>query len=135
MSERTLGKATYAEYVDNARGDKLAELSLIDQRNAVDIVICRTGAERKRVENVREAWREYAFDRVRQLMDELKETRVSIPVYRTDSDKADKLGQLNRLHEETDILCLDVREHGLGEYFDASTGFVIPDSTAERRIL
>lgn len=132
---KDVGKATYAEYVDNARGDKLAELSLIDQRNAVDIVLCRTEVERTRVEDVREAWREYDFDRVRQLMDELKETRVSIPVYRTDSEKVDKLGQLNRVHEETDIRWLDVRERGLGQYFDESTGFVIPDSTAERRIL
>jgi len=132
---KDVGKATYAEYVDNARGDKLADLSLIDQRNAVDIVICRTETERKRVEDVRKAWQEYDFDRVRHLMDELKETRVSIPIYRTDSDKADKLGQLNQIYDETDILWIDIREHGLGQYFDDSTGFVIPDSTAERRIL
>ena len=56
-------------------------------------------------------------------------------MYRGDSEKADKLGQLNPIHDETDVLCLDVREHGLGQYFDESTGFVIPDSTAERRIL
>ena len=68
-------------------------------------------------------------------MDELKETRVSIPMYRADSEKADKLGHLNQVYDETDILWLDVREHGLGQYFDESTGFVIPDSTAERRIL
>jgi len=133
--EKDVGKATYAEYVDDARGDKLAELSLIDQRNAVDIVICRTETERERVEDIREAWGEYDFDRVRRLMDELKETRVSIPVYRGESDKTEKLGQLNPVYSESDVLCLDVREHGLGQYFDESTGFVIPDSTAERRIL
>ena len=132
---KDVGKATYAEYVDDARGDKLAELSLIDQRNAVDIVICRTDTERTRVENVRDAWRNYEFGHVRQLMDELKETRVSIPMYRADSEKADTLGHLNQVYDETDILWLDVREHGLGQYFDESTGFVIPDSTAERRIL
>jgi len=132
---KDVGKATYAKHVDDARGDKLAELSLIDQRNTVDIVICRTDTERTLVENVREAWRNYEFDHVRRLMDELKETRVSIPMYRGDSEKADKLGQLNPIHDETDVLCLDVREHGLGRYFDERTGFVIPDSTAERRIL
>jgi CRISPR-associated endonuclease Cas3-HD len=132
---KDVGKATYAEYVDDARADKLAELSLIHQRNAVDISICRTDAERARIENIREAWQNYEFDRVRRLMDELKQTRVSIPVYRADSEKADKLGQLNQVHGETDVLWLDVREHGLGQYFDENTGFVIPDSTAERRIL
>jgi len=68
-------------------------------------------------------------------MDELKETRVSIPVYRGESDKTEKLGQLNPIHSDSDVLCLDIREHGLGQYFNESTGFVIPDSTAERRIL
>lgn len=134
-TDKNVGKQEYAEYVDDVRGDKLKDLSLIDQRNAVDIIICRTKDERGQVEQVREAWKQYEFDRVRRLMDELKETRVSIPIYHGDSDKRDKLGQLNPVHSDTDVLCLDVRKHGLSEYFDENTGFVIPDSTAERRIL
>jgi len=134
-TNKNVGKQEYAGYIDNVRGDKLRELSLIDQRNAVDIIICRTKNERDQVEQVREAWPQYEFDRVRQLMDELKETRVSIPIYHGESDKRDKLGQLNPVHSDTDVLCLDVRKHGLSEYFDENTGFVIPDSTAERRIL
>jgi CRISPR-associated endonuclease Cas3-HD len=134
-TDRNVGKQEYADFVDDARGDKLKELSLIDQRNAVDIIICRTKDERDQVEQVREAWSQYEFDSVRQLMDELKETRVSIPIYHGESDKKDKLGQLNPVHSDTDVLCLDIRKHGLSEYFDENTGFVIPDSTAERRIL
>jgi hypothetical protein len=134
-TDKNVGKQEYAEYVDNARGDKLAELSLINQRNAVDIIICRTEAERRQVEQVREAWKRYEFDRVRRLMDELKEIRVSFPIYHGESDKKEKLGQLNPVHSDTDVLCLDVRKHGLSQYFDQNTGFVIPDSTAERRIL
>jgi CRISPR-associated endonuclease Cas3-HD len=134
-TDKNVGKQEYAEYVDDVRGDKLAELSLIDQRNAVDIIICRTEAERKQVEEAREAWRQYEFERVRRLMDELKQARVSIPIYHSESDKKDKLGQLNPVHSDTDVLCLDVRKHGLSQYFDQNTGFVIPDSTAERRIL
>lgn len=134
-TDKNVGKQEYAEYVDDVRGDKLKDLSLIDQRNAVDIIICRTKDERNQVEQVREAWSQYEFDRVRRLMDELKQARVSIPVYRGKSNKKDKLGQLNPVHSDTDVLCLDVRKHGLSEYFDENTGFVIPDSTAERRIL
>jgi len=134
-TDKNVGKDEYAEYVNNVRSDKLGELSLIDQRNAVDIIICRTKDERDQVEQVREAWTQYEFDRVRRLMDELKETRVSIPIYHGESDKRDKLGQLNPVHSDTDVLCLDVRKYGLSEYFDENTGFVIPDSTAERRIL
>lgn len=134
-ADKNVGRQEYAEYVDDARGDKLGELSLIDQRNAVDIIICRTEAEREQVEQVREAWSQYKFDRVRGLMDELKEVRVSTPVYHGESNKKEKLSQLNRVHSDTDVRWLDVRKHGLGEYFDQNTGFVIPDSTAERRIL
>ncbi len=134
-TDKNVGKQEYADYVDDVRGDKLGELSLIDQRNAVDIIICRTRDERNQVEQVREAWSQYEFDYVRRLMDELKEARVSIPIYHGESDKKDKLGQLNPVHSDTDVLCLDVRKHGLSEYFDENTGFVIPDSTAERRIL
>ncbi|SEH65166.1 CRISPR-associated helicase, Cas3 family [Halopenitus malekzadehii] len=134
-TDKNVGKQEYVEYVDDLRGDKLRDLSLIDQRNAVDIIICRTTAEREQVEQVRDAWKQYEFNRVRRLMDELKELRVSIPIYHEESDKKEKIGQLNRIHEDTDVLCLDVREHGLSQYFDQNTGFVIPDSTAERRII
>jgi len=134
-TDKNVGKQEYVEYVDDLRGDELRELSLIDQRNAVDIIICRTDAERRQIEQVRDAWKQYEFDRVRRLMDELKELRVSMPIYRRESDKKEKIGQLNQVHEDTDVLCLDVREHGLSQYFDRNTGFVIPDSTAERRII
>ena len=134
-TDKNVGKQEYVEYVDDLRGDELRELSLIDQRNAVDIIICRTDAEREQVEEVRKAWDEYEFDRVRRLMDELKELRVSIPIYRGESDKKEKIGQLSQVHSDTDVLCLDVREHGLSQYFDQNTGFVIPDSTAGRRII
>jgi len=134
-TDKNVGKQEYAEYVDDVRGDKLGELSLIDQRNAVDIIICRTEAEREQIEQVREAWTQYEFDHVHRLMDELKEARVSIPVYYGESNKKEKLSQLNRVHSDTDVRWLDVRKHGLGGYFNQNTGFVIPDSTAERRIL
>jgi len=134
-TDKNVGKQEYAEYVDDVRGDKLAKLSLIHQRNAVDVIICRTEAERRQVERVREAWRQYEFDRVRRLMDALKQARVSIPIYYDESDKKEKLSQLNRVHSDTDVRWLDIREHGLSQYFDQNTGFVIPDSTAERRIL
>jgi len=132
---KNVGKKEYVEYVDNAKSDKLASLSLIDQRNAVDVFICRTETERHHIERIREAWRNYEFDRIRQLMNKLKEIQVSIPIYRADSDEAQKLGQLPRVHDDTDIRWLNTRQHSLKQYFDECTGFVIPESTAERRIL
>jgi CRISPR-associated endonuclease Cas3-HD len=133
--DKDVGKEAYAGYVNDAMGDELEGLSLIEQRNAVDVVVCRTQSERDYIEDIRDAWRSYEFDRVRQLMDELKETRVSIPIYRADSDEAQKLGQLSRIHDDTDVRWLDTRQHNLKQYFDECTGFVVPESTAERRII
>ncbi len=132
--QKDVSKAKYTEYVDNARGDKLAELSLIDQRNAVDIVICRTDAERKRIDQIKNAG-PYEFERIRKLLDELKKARVSIPIYRGDSDEAQAVSDLDPVYSNTDIRWLDTREHRLSEYFDSNTGFVVPDNTVERRFL
>ncbi len=133
-NEKNVGKQQYVEYVDDARGDELERLSLIDQRNAVDICICRTDADRDRVDKIKEAG-PYEFDRIRELIDELKETRVSVPIYRADSDEAEAIGHLDPIHSDTDVRWLDTREHSQTEYFDANTGFVVPDSTIERRFL
>ena len=133
-NEKNVGKQQYVEYVDDARGDELEQLSLIDQRNAVDICICRTDADRDRVDKIKNAG-PYEFDRIRELIDELKETRVSVPIYRADSDEAEAIGQLDTIHSDTDVRWLDTREHSQTEYFDANTGFVVSDSTIERRFL
>lgn len=133
--DKDVGKEKYVEYVNDSMSDELERLSLIDQRNAVDIAVCRTQSECDLIEDIRDVWRGYEFDRVRQLMDELKETQVSIPIYRADSDEAQKLGQLPRIHDDTNIRWLDTQQHNLKQYFNECTGFVVPESTAERRIL
>jgi hypothetical protein len=68
-------------------------------------------------------------------MDELKQTRVSVPIYRVDSNEAEAVGDLDPVHSETEVRWLDTREHRLSEYFDSNTGFVVPDSSVERRFL
>jgi CRISPR/Cas system-associated endonuclease/helicase Cas3 len=134
-ADKNVGKQEYTEYVDDARGDKLAKLSLIDQRNAVDICICRTDVEREKIEEIKTAWGNYHFDRVRQLVDELKTARVSVPIYRADSNEAEAIADLDRIHSDTEIRWLDTREHRLSEYFDPNIGFVVPETSVERRFL
>lgn len=131
--DKDVGKDTYREYVDESRGDKLGELSLIDQRRTVDVIVCRTASEREQVEDIKRAWNDYEFQRVRTLMDELKEARISVPVYDENSQEAEALGHLNVVHDDTDIRYVDVRRES--EYFDSTTGFLVPDTTVERRIL
>lgn len=131
--EKNVGKREYATYVDDAKGDELAKLSLIDQRLAIDVIVCRTNEDRRRIDEIKEAWVNYEFETVRDLLDELKPTQVSIPVYRADSEEAQTIGSLDRIHDETDLRWIDVRQHQ--DYFDPTIGLVVPDTTVEGRFL
>ena len=133
LTEKNVGKDEYVGYVDNARADKLEDLSLISQRRAVDVIVCRTAAERQQIEDIKDAWESYEFQRVRTLMDGLKEARISVPVYDEDSTEAEALGHLDTVHPNTDIRWVDVRRDQ--KYFDLTVGFVVPETTAERRII
>jgi CRISPR-associated endonuclease Cas3-HD len=133
--EKDIGKQEYADYVDEARADELGRLSLIDQRLTLDVIVCRTDDERSMIGAIDEAWENYDFDRVRTLLDETKSLRISIPIYRADSEEAQTLGALPRVHPETDIRWLDTGTSRYGEYFETTTGLVVPDSTVEARFL
>jgi CRISPR-associated endonuclease/helicase Cas3/CRISPR-associated endonuclease Cas3-HD len=131
--ERNVGDQTYADYVDNARADDLGDLSLIDQRRSVEVLVCRTAKERSLADAIRKADREYDFGRLQSLLDETKPLRISIPIYRHDDETAEAIEALPRLVEEEGIYELDVRHHGT--HFDPTEGFVVPDSTVEARLL
>lgn len=131
--EKNVGKREYMTYVDDARGDELAALSLIDQRLAIDVIVCRTDRDRERIDEIKEAWTRYEFDTVRTLLEKMKPMQVSVPVYRADSEEAEKIGGLDQVHDETDLRWLDTRDHL--DYFDSTTGLVVPDSTVEGRFL
>ncbi|WP_317176197.1 CRISPR-associated endonuclease Cas3'' [Halomontanus rarus] len=133
--EKNVGKQEYTTYVDEARGHDLARLSLIDQRRAIDVVICRTDEESKMVESTRTAMNRYDFDTVNTLMDELRTRQISIPIYRSDSKEARELADLPYVHSETEIRCIDPSKPQFVDFFDPVTGFVVPDSTVERRFL
>ncbi|WP_114578408.1 CRISPR-associated endonuclease Cas3'' [Saliphagus sp. LR7] len=133
--EKNVGKQTYADYVDDVRADELGRLSLIDQRLTIDVIVCRTDDECTTVESIRTAWENYEFDRVRTRLDETKALRVSIPIYRADSEEAQTLDSLTQVHPDTDIRWLDTRTSRYGKYFEPTTGFVVPDSTVEARFL
>ena len=133
--EKDVGKQTYTDYVDEAKADELGELSLIDQRLTLDVIVCRTDDERAAIESIKEAWAAYDFDQVHELLDATKPARISVPIYREDSEEAQKLDKLNRVHQETDVRWLDTRTSQYAEYFDETTGLLVPDDTVERRFL
>lgn len=130
---RNVGKRTYANYVDDARADELGDLSLIDRQRAVDVLVCRTDAERDLVEDIRRADGEYDFEKRRQLLDETKSLRISVPVYREDSETADAVRGLPELVPDENLRVLDVRDYD--SYFDGTTGFVVPESTVDHQFL
>ena len=132
--EKDVGKQTYADYVDEARAEKLGDLSLIDQRRAADVFIVRTDAERDLAEQIREANDNYDFETLDRLLDETKPLRISIPYHQEDSETADAIRKLDPiLGQEEGLWLLDTRDRG--SFFDATTGFVVPDSTVDHQFL
>lgn len=132
-NEKDVGKGEYVEYVGDSRAEKLADLSLIEQRRAADVLVCRTDADRTLAENLRTALDERDFERVQELRQEAKQLTVSVPYYREDSSEAEALRTLPSLDADLGLLELDVRDHS--RYFDVHTGVDVPESTAEARIL
>ena len=132
-SQKDVGKQEYADYVDDANGDQLRRLSLIDQRRTADVLVCRTPDERALVESIRIAKRQRDFDRLATLLERSKPLRVSVPIYRRDSETAEAIGRLGKLDEDRGLYELDTRQHDSN--FDDVTGFVVPESSVEDRIL
>jgi CRISPR-associated endonuclease/helicase Cas3/CRISPR-associated endonuclease Cas3-HD len=132
--EKDVGKQTFADYVDEARADELGRLSLIDQRRAADVFVVRTAAERELAEELREANRTHDFETLGRRLDETKPLRISIPYYREDSETADAIRKFDPiLGEEEGLWLLDTRDRG--PFFDATTGFVVPESTVDHQFL
>lgn len=133
VEERRVGRHSYVDLLDEGEFDQAGRLSLIDQRLAIEVVVCRTDSDRARIAEIKEAWDQYEFDIVRKLLDETKPVQISIPVYRADSEEADKIGRLRRVHSDTEIRWLDTRDER--DYFDETVGLVVPDTTVEGRFL
>jgi CRISPR-associated endonuclease Cas3-HD len=131
--DKDVGKQAYADYVDEAAGDDLAELSLIDERLSADVVVCRTDDDRALVSELRSAKEAYDFDRIDTLLDRTKPLRISVPYYREDSETAEAITQLPTLVADRGLYELDVDERP--DHFDSRTGFVVPNSSVEHQFL
>jgi CRISPR-associated endonuclease/helicase Cas3/CRISPR-associated endonuclease Cas3-HD len=137
--DKDVGRNEYATYVDNADGDALNDLSLIDTPRAVDVIVCRTPRDHALVTELKTAYETYAFDRIDDLQDRTKPLRISVPIYDQDSDEADVLAELpplvSRDGDATGVRVLEADSRQYENYFDDTTGFVVPDSTLESRFL
>jgi len=131
--QKDVGKKTWADYVDDAMAEKLAEKSLIDQGPTADVLVCRTESDRDLVEGLLEAKNTYDFDGLRRLLTETKSLRISVPFYREDSEIADAIEDLRPRIDDEGIYVLDVRNYGT--HFDQTKGFVVPESTVDNQFL
>ncbi|MDL0134573.1 CRISPR-associated endonuclease Cas3'' [Halobacterium salinarum] len=130
---RDVGKRAYVDFVDNAHADELGQLSLIDQRRSVDVLVTRTAGERDLAEALLEADRTYDYDELDRLRDAIKPFTVSVPLYYGDDETEDAVGRLTPLRSEDGLYWLDVQRHE--EYFDQTKGFVVPESTVDHQFL
>jgi CRISPR-associated endonuclease/helicase Cas3/CRISPR-associated endonuclease Cas3-HD len=135
LDSRDVGSHSYVEYVNRAEAEKLGTLSLIDERQAADVVVARTDEEAKLRDRIRSAFREHRWDDVDELVDASRELQVSVPLYPGDDETAEKLVHLNPLVPGGQRLWLDGRPGHDDGYFDPSEGVVIPDTSAEARLL
>lgn len=134
-TDRNAGKAEYVDYLARGECDEAGRLSLIDQRNAVDVIVCRTEAERDEVETIGDEWNTGQFESVRDRLDGLRKAQVSVPIYSQESPEASAVKDLNPVHGDTELRWIHAGKGHFDVYFDATTGFVVPDSTVERRFL
>lgn len=134
------------ENFENACAKSLRQESLIDQHLTFEVYVCRTETESERVEALREAREERAFETVKRLRKDLAEIRVSVPVYRDTSDAARKLKRAEPLvnysegsdrtdwDDETERLLDPERDSTrFDQYFDAREGVHLPESGVEDR--
>lgn len=129
--DRDVGEQTYVDDLDEARVDRLADRSLIDQRRTADILVSRTDADRKRVNAIRTALDDYEYDALDKHLDESKPLRLSIPLY--DDETEDAISRLNPIRKEDGLYELDVRQQG--DFFDERTGFIVPESSVTHQFL
>lgn len=135
VSSNNPGNRELVKHLESGRADKLEQVSLIRDRMAVDVVVCRDSDDENLIREIKEAWSERQFESLRELIRETRPIQVSIPIYDPGSEEAQALGELEPLHDETDIRILRTSNTRFGQYFDVNTGLTVPDSTVEARFL
>lgn len=131
--DKNVGKQAYVDWVDNARAEEFRQISLIDEQLSAEIVVVRTPDDREQAEAIREAQRNFEFGELRQLLDETKPLRISVPYYSEDSEIADAITDLPPLVEEEGIYELDTRQNP--SHFDRTMGFVVPEASVNHQFL
>ncbi|MDL5360927.1 CRISPR-associated endonuclease Cas3'' [Halalkalicoccus sp. NIPERK01] len=133
LDERGVGSREYVDLVDRADAEQLGALSLIDERPAVEIITARTRTEANAVREIRDAYTT-DWDRFDDLLDRTKPVQVSVPFY-GHNEESNPLGHCEWLYPDAERRWIDGRSGRDNGFFDATKGVVIPDTSAEARLL
>ena len=132
VAGRNPGSPQYVEWVDEANADELGALSLIGQRESVDVVVCRTDADRDLVEAMETALEEFDYDAFGGCRDEAKDITVSLPIYSQDSTEAETVKDLEEFGD-TGLRVL--RRPRNKNYFDETQGLAVEGPSVDDRFL
>jgi CRISPR-associated endonuclease/helicase Cas3/CRISPR-associated endonuclease Cas3-HD len=134
LQGRNPGKQEYVDYVTNSQLERLGRQSLITKRNGVDVVIARTRAERDLLDEIERVFDRFEFDRLDDLLDDVRTLQVSIPLYDETSDEAKRISNLDRLHAGAEVRRVDAKVDR-NSAFDSLRGLSIPGETVENRFM
>jgi hypothetical protein len=134
LQGRNPGKQEYVDYVTNSQLERLGRQSLITKRNGVDVVIARTRAERDLLDEIERVFDRFEFDRLDDLLDDVRTLQVSIPLYDETSDEAKRISNLDRLHAGAEVRRVDAKVDR-NSAFDSLRGLSIPSETVENRFM
>ena len=132
VSDRNPGDPQFVDWVNEAKAAELGSLSLIGNRDGVDVIVCRTDAEVALVDEMETAMHEFNYEWFDDLLDEAKDITVSIPVYRQDSREAETVRNLEPLGD-TDLRVL--RHPRSTSHFDETKGLAVNDPGVDDRFL
>ena len=132
VAARNPGSTQYVEWVDEANGVKLSELSLIGQRESVDVVVCRTDADRDLVEKMEADLDRFDYDSFEDRREEAKDITVSLPIYSQNSTEAETVKDLKEFGD-TGLRVLNRPQSKT--YFDEMKGLAVEGPSVDDRFL
>lgn len=134
ISTRSPGDPEYVEYVDRCEAQKLSKLSLIDQRQAVDVIVARTDDEQTTVKRIDDAFDMGDYETVDCLLDDLREMTVSVPIYDETGAEAQKVATLDPVYAGADRRYVAAGSDR-ASWFSPDWGLIVPEDTIEGRFL
>jgi len=124
------GYEDYVRFYNEMNMDELQKLSMIDSTQNYDIIVYDNDMKQD-IRRIKLHFEKYEFDNAKNILDELSTITVSVPAYtEKEQEVLSKVELLDPTeHNQTRACPID------NEFYSMTYGFIIPDTTAEGRIL